>query len=77
MENKELINFIEWIMKNEESPRGMSIEETVSWINDLSKTEEGKEILTRLTNTYKNSDMKLFEKGGKLDYLLCLQKGGA
>jgi hypothetical protein len=30
MENKELINFIEWIMKNEESPRGTSFEETVS-----------------------------------------------
>ena len=76
MENKELINFIDWIMKNEESPRGTSFEETVSWINDLSKTEEGKEILTRLTNTYKNSDMKIFKDGGKFDYLICLQKGG-
>lgn len=77
MENQELIKFVEWLMESNEAPDGASFEETVSWINDLSKSDSGKEMLTQLTNTYKNkNDMKLFEKGGKLNYLLCLKSGG-
>ena len=76
MDDKELIKFVDWLMKNEESPRGMSIEETVSWINSLSKTEDGSKLLNQLINTYKNSDMKLFKDGGKLKHLLCLKSGG-
>ena len=75
MENKELINFVEWLIKNEESPKGASFDETVSWINELSQTEDGKETLKRLTKTYKNN-MNLFKDGGKLQHLLCLKSGG-
>lgn len=76
MNDKELISFVEWLMKSEESPKDSSFEETVAWINDLSRSEQGREILTKLTNTYKNSDMKIFKDGGKLKHLLCLKNGG-
>lgn len=76
MDNKELIKFVDWLMKNDESPKDASFEETVSWINSLSQTDDGKETLGRLLNTYKNSNMTLFKDGGKLKHLLCLKSGG-
>jgi hypothetical protein len=30
MKDQELINFVNWLMKNQESPKGSSFEETVS-----------------------------------------------
>ena len=76
MDDKELIKFVDWLMKTEDSPKDASFEETVSWINSLSETEDGSKLLNQLINTYKNSDMKLFKDGGKLKHLLCLKSGG-
>jgi hypothetical protein len=42
----------------------------------LSTSEEGKETLEQLTKQYKNTEMGIFKEGGKLNYLLCLKKGG-
>lgn len=72
--DKELINFVEWLPENSGLFEGMTIEETVSKINELSTSDEGKQTLEQLTKQYKG--MGLFKKGGKLNYLLCLQKGG-
>lgn len=77
MKDQELINFVNWLMKNQESPKGSSFEETVSWINDLSASDEGRQMLNQLINTYKESHMNnLFKEGGKLQHLLCLKSGG-
>lgn len=77
MKEKELAKFVEWLVQSGESPEGASFDETVSWINELATSEEGQQILGRLIQTYKNKEMGIFKEGGKLDYLLCLKKGGA
>ena len=77
MKEQDLVNFINWLIENKEAPKGASFEETISWINELSTSEDGKRMLNQLLNTYKKSNnMGLFKKGGKFDYLLCLKKGG-
>lgn len=72
--NEELIGFVEWLSKNTDDFIGLTVEETVSKINDMLESSSGKEELRQLTKQYKG--MELFKKGGKLDYLLCLKKGG-
>ena len=74
MNNKELINFVEWLPENSGLFEGMTIEETVYKINELSTSDEGKQTLEQLTKRYKG--MELFKKGGTLDLINCLQKGG-
>lgn len=77
MKEQDLVNFINWLIESKEAPEGSSFEETVSWINELSTSEDGKQMLNQLLNTYKKSNnMEFFKKGGKFDYLLCLKKGG-
>ena len=74
MKDNELIDFVDWLIKSEEAPKGSSFEEIASWINDLSSTNEGKKILNQLINTYKGTSM--FKNGGKLDYIFYLKSGG-
>lgn len=77
MKEQDLVNFINWLIESKEAPKGASFEETISWINELSTSEDGKQMLNQLLNTYKKSNnMEFFKKGGKFDYLLCLKKGG-
>lgn len=71
--DKELINFVEWLPENSELFTGLSIEETVRLVNELVESDD--ETLKQLVKQYKG--MELFKKGGKLDYLLCLKKGGS
>lgn len=73
--DKELINFVEWLPENSGLFEGMTIEETVFKINELSTSDEGKQTLEQLTKRYKG--MGLFKKGGTLDLINCLQKGGS
>lgn len=47
--------------------KGISVDAAVSELNKMSKDE--------INNIFDN--MKLFKDGGKLDYLLCLKKGGS
>lgn len=77
MKEKELAKFVDWLVQSGESPQGASFDETISWINELATSKEGQQILDRLIKTYKNKEMGIFKEGGKLNYLLCLQKGGA
>ena len=59
--------------ENSELFTGLSIEETVRLVNELVESDD--ETLKQLVKQYKG--MELFKKGGKLDYLLCLKKGGS
>ena len=70
------MNFVKWLSEHVELFKGLTTEETVFKINNLSASEEGKETLEQLTKQYKNTEMGIFKEGGKLDYLLCLKKGG-
>lgn len=74
MKEQELMNFVEWLPENVDLFKGLSVEETVSKINDLSTSDDGKQILEQLTKQYKG--MGLFKKGGKLHQLLCFKSGG-
>ena len=74
MKEQELMNFVEWLPENVDLFKGLSVEETVSKINDLSTSDDGKQILEQLTKQYKG--MELFKKGGKLHQLLCFKSGG-
>ena len=76
MKEKELVKFVEWLEQSGESPKDASFDETISWINELATSSEGQQILDRLIKTYKNKEMGIFKEGGKLNYLLCLKKGG-
>lgn len=76
MDDKELMDFVKWLPDNSELFKNLNTEETIAKINNLSSSEEGKEILKQLTNIFKNKEMKLFKDGGKINYLLCLKKGG-
>ena len=75
--NEELMSFIKWLPEHVELFKGLTTEETVSKINDLSASEEGKETIKQLTKQYKNIEMGIFKEGGKLNYLMCLKKGGS
>ena len=77
MDNKELIAFVEWLPNNSELFANLDQSAVIAQINDLASSEEGKATLAELTQQYKSNDMKLFKKGGKLNYLLCLKKGGS
>lgn len=74
--NEELMDFVEWLPNNSELFADMDVESIIAQINDLASSDEGKETLEQLTKQYKSKEMGLFKKGGKLDYLLCLKKGG-
>lgn len=76
MNDKKLLEFIEWLSNNSESFADLDVEATIAQINKLASSDEGKETLEQLTKQYKSKEMELFKKGGKLDYLLCLKKGG-
>ena len=74
--NEELMNFVNWLPEHVELFKGLTTEETVSKINKLSASEEGKETLEQLTKQYKNTEMGIFKEGGKLQQLLCFKTGG-
>ena len=74
--NEELMDFVEWLPNNSELFADMDVEAIIAQINDLASSDEGKETLEQLTKQYKSKEMGLFKIGGKLNYLLCLKKGG-
>lgn len=77
MENQEkLLQFVEWLGQNVPELKGQDPEQIVSTINELTKSDEGKQMLQGLIQEFESSMTSMFKKGGKLDYLLCLKSGG-
>lgn len=77
MENQEkLLQFVEWLGQNVPELKGQSPEQIVETVNKLSASEEGQQMLQGLIQEFESSTTGMFKKGGKLDYLLCLKKGG-
>ena len=70
------MDFVKWLPEHVELFKGLTTEETVSKINNLSTSEEGKETLEQLTKQYRNTEMGIFKEGGKLHQLLCFKTGG-
>ena len=76
MDEKEITKFVEWLVKDGEAPAGSTFEEVVSWINELSTSQEGQQLLNKLIKTYQNKKSGLFKKGGRLHKLFCFKSGG-
>lgn len=71
------MDFVKWLPNNSKLFADMDTEAIIAQINNLASSDEGKETLEQLTKQYKNKEMGIFKEGGKLNYLLCLNKGGA
>lgn len=81
MEEQEIKAFIEWLPTKIKELEGKSPEEIVSTLNQISKTEEGMNEISRLIVEFKTETeapkSELFKEGGKLAYLVnCYKKGG-
>jgi hypothetical protein len=76
MNDKKMLQFIEWLGANVPELKGQSPEQIMTTINQLAETPEGQQMLEGLVQQFESSSTGMFRKGGKLDYLLCLKKGG-
>lgn len=76
-DQKKLLQFVEWLGANVPELQGQAPEQIISTINKLSESPEGQEMLQGLINEFESSMTGMFKKGGKLDYLICLKKGGS
>ena len=76
MNDKKMLQFIEWLGANVPELKGQSPEQIMTAINQLAETPEGQQMLEGLVQQFESSSAGMFKKGGKLDYLLCLKKGG-
>lgn len=76
-DQKKLLQFVTWLGENVPELKGQTPEQVVSTINKLSESPEGQEMLQGLIKEFESSMTGVFKKGGKLDYLLCLKKGGS
>lgn len=75
-DQKKLLQFVTWLGENVPELKGQAPEQIVSTINKLSESKEGQQMLQGLIEEFESSTTGMFKKGGKLNYLLCLKKGG-
>ena len=76
MDEKRILQFIEWLGTNVPELKGQSPDQIMTVINQLAESPEGQQTLEGLVQQFESSSKEMFKKGGKLDYLLCLKKGG-
>jgi hypothetical protein len=76
-DQKKLLQFITWLGENVPELKDQAPEQIVSTINQLSESKEGQQMLQGLIEEFESNMTSMFKKGGKLDYLLCLKKGGS
>ena len=67
MDNK-VLKFVEWLPTHSDVFKGMSVAETVSKLNSLVKSVDGKDQIAKLTKYY--NETEILRRGGKLDYLV-------
>lgn len=77
-ENKEQVEFLQWLSTNVEEFADKTPEEIVNTLNELYQTPEGQEQVVNLIKSFKDSKKKnsKFAKGGKLDYLVTKYQNG-
>lgn len=77
-ENKEQVEFLQWLSTNVEEFADKTPEEIVNTLNELYQTPEGQEQVVNLIKSFKDSKKKTskFAKGGKLDYLVTKYQNG-
>ena len=77
-ENKEQVEFLQWLSTNVREFEDKTPEEIVNTLNELYQTPEGQEQVVNLIKSFKDSKKKAskFAKGGKLDYLVTKYQNG-
>lgn len=75
MEKQELAAFVEWLPSNVEEFKNKNPKEIVTILNEMSKTDEGINIISELINQFKETT-QMFKTGGKLDLLVSKFKNG-
>lgn len=77
-ENKEQVEFLQWLSTNVKEFVDKTPEEIVNTLNELYQTPEGQEQVINLIKSFKDSKKKAskFAKGGKLDYLVTKYQNG-
>jgi hypothetical protein len=76
MDDKKILQFIEWLGANVPELKGQSPDQIMQAVNKLAETTEGQQMLEGLVQEFEANSSQMFKKGGKLDYLLCLKRGG-
>ena len=76
MEDQKILQFIEWLGANVPELKGQSAEQIMTTLNQLAENPEGQKMLEGLIKQFEASSNQMFKEGGKLNYLLCLKKGG-
>ena len=79
MDEKRLEEFLQWLPTKFEEFQNKFLDEVAQTLNNLYETDEGKQTIETLWNTFMqeaDSETSLFAKGGKLDYLVQLHKKG-
>ena len=84
MDEKKIQKFLEWLPTKFEEFKGKSLEEVAEDLNRLYETDEGKQTIQTLMNTFleeQDKDPSKFANGGilptsKLDYIVSLHKKG-
>ena len=81
MDEQKLQKFLQWLPSKFEEFQNKSLDEVAETLNGLYKTQEGKQTIQTLWDTFNQeadsaTDPNLFKKGGKLDYLVQLNKKG-
>lgn len=85
MDEKKIQNFLEWLPTKFEEFKGKSLEEVAEDLNRLYETDEGKQTIQTLMNTFleeQDKNSSKFANGGilptsKLDYIVSLHKKGS
>jgi hypothetical protein len=76
MDDKKILQFIEWLGASVPELKGQTPDQIMSTINKLASTQDGQQMLEGLIQEFESNSLEMFKKGGKLNYLLCLKSGG-
>lgn len=74
-EQEELIKFIQWLPENVEEFKGKTPEEVANALNELSKSEEGNNVIKQWMAAFKKAS-QMFRKGGKMESFVSKFQGG-
>ena len=80
MNEEKIKQFLEWLPNKFEEFKGKSLEEVAEDLNQLYETDEGKQVVETLMNTFleeqNNKQTSSFKNGGKIEYIVSLYKKG-
>lgn len=76
MDEKTLMQFVQWLPTRVKELADATPDEIVEVINQLGQSEEGVAQLQSLFQEFEKESKSMFKKGGKFDYIFMLRDGG-